>query len=144
MFSYSSDLEPVNPATRAEQRGEGASFQINTLTSLPVRYSTWLTYYVTDFSGPAPLWSKQSQTCCLHWAWVQRKREATGLVWPQEGGDAMEEGRGWYWERNGQQGEGESWASCLFNIFILISALGTQRRIHPENWIISLRWVKHT
>lgn len=39
----------------------------------------------------------------------------------------------------GGGGAAESRASCLFNIFILISALRTQRRIHPENWIISLR-----
>lgn len=70
--------------------------------------------------------------------------KATSLARPQEGEDVMEGGRGWYLVRIGQLGEGGNRASCLFNIFILISALGTQRRIHPENWIISLRWVKHT
>lgn len=40
MLSHSSDLEPVNLAMKAEQKGERASFHMDTLLSLPVYYST--------------------------------------------------------------------------------------------------------
>lgn len=94
---------------------------------------------VTVWLTAMDLWSKRSQVTVY-----TAVRKGSNKLDLAKGKDVTEEGWGWYWRRNGQLGEGESRASCLFNIFILISALGTQRRIHPENWIISLRWVKHT
>ena len=40
VFPYSTDVEPINPATGAEQEAEEASFQIDTLTPLPMHCPT--------------------------------------------------------------------------------------------------------
>ena len=149
MFAFFSDLEPVNPARRAEQREkgrEGGSFSSDQHSPLFLCVSppNWLTIWL---SAQDLLLSGANKVRPVVFSEPERSGggKQQDRLGPEEEEDVMEEGRGWYRGRSGQRGEeGESWGSCLFNIFILISALGTQRRIHPENWIISLRWVKHT
>lgn len=53
--------------------------------------------------------------------------------------DGWREGGGGWWVRSGDVGV----LVCIISSF-LISALRIQRLVHPENWIISLRWVTHT
>ena len=135
---------------RGQSRGreggrEGASVQINT------HLSSCVFLHLTDLLSDWVL-----RTCSCLEQTMSDLLSSASLSVSEEGSNKPGSGqrkRRMWWRREdadtggeaGSGGEGgESWGSCLFNIFILISALGTQRRIHPENWIISLRWVKHT
>lgn len=113
-----------NQSTLLPQDPGGLHFT-STHSSLSVHQLT--DYYMPNCSWPECCWEVKQQT------WLGHRK---GRMWWRR--------EYWYWVEKGHLGEGESWASCLFNIFILISALGTQRRIHPENWIISLRRAEHT
>lgn len=57
MFSYSSDLKPVNPAPRAERSGAdggGSLKRINTITSVSVHYPTYKDSLHDSLLGSCP------------------------------------------------------------------------------------------